>query len=92
MLWMVLDQGEPSVCVKHPGFAVDSSSPPTRPVHALFSGFATLAEAIADDKIRMFGPPKLSKAFGNGSSGARLPAPSESRSATRSAWVAARQS
>jgi DNA-binding HxlR family transcriptional regulator len=64
-LWMVLDHGEPSVCVKDPGFDVDLVVA-TDPVSMMrvFSGITTLAAAIADDKIRIFGPPKLSNAFG----------------------------
>ncbi len=31
----------------------------------VFSGITTLADAIADDKIHLFGPSKLTKAFGD---------------------------
>ena len=63
---MVLDHGEPSVCVKHPGFDVDLVVA-TDPVSMMrvFSGITTLAAAIADDKIRLLGPSKLAKAFGH---------------------------
>ena len=64
-IWLVLDRGEPSVCVKHPGFDVDLVVA-TDPLSMMrvFSGITTLAEAIANDKIRILGPPALAKAFG----------------------------
>jgi DNA-binding HxlR family transcriptional regulator len=64
-LWLVLDRGEPSVCVKHPGFDVDLVVE-TDPVSMMrvFSGITTLAEAIADQRIRVVGSPKLARAFG----------------------------
>jgi DNA-binding HxlR family transcriptional regulator len=64
-LWLVLDRGEPSVCVKHPGFDVDLVVE-TDPVSMMrvFAGITTLADAIANDKIRVLGSPKLAKAFG----------------------------
>ena len=45
-LWLVLDQGEPSVCVKDPGLEVDLVVV-TDPVSMMrvFSGITTLAEA-----------------------------------------------
>ena len=52
-LWLVLDQGEPSVCVKDPGLEVDlvvSTDPVS--MMRVFSGITTLTEAIADGKIR----------------------------------------
>ena len=54
------------MCVKHPGFDVDLVVA-TDPVSMMrvFSGITTLAEAVADDKIRILGPPKLTKAFGS---------------------------
>ncbi|HEX4982810.1 MAG TPA: helix-turn-helix domain-containing protein [Ilumatobacteraceae bacterium] len=64
-LWLVLDQGEPSVCVKDPGLDVDLVVV-TDPVSMMrvFSGITTLVEAVADDKIQIFGPSKLTRAFG----------------------------
>jgi len=64
-IWLVLDRGEPSVCVKHPGFDVDLVVA-TDPLSMMrvFSGITTLVEAIANDKIRILGPPALAKAFG----------------------------
>ena len=64
-LWLVLDQGEPSVCVKDPGLEVDlvvSTDPVS--MMRVFSGITTLTEAIADGKIQLFGPSRLTKAFG----------------------------
>ena len=64
-LWLLLDHGEPSVCVKHPGFDVDLVVA-TDPVSMMrvFSGITTLDAAVADDKIRILGSPGLAKAFG----------------------------
>jgi DNA-binding HxlR family transcriptional regulator len=64
-LWLVLDRGEPSVCTKHPGFDIDLVVE-TDPVSMMrvFSGIITLADAIAADRIRVLGTPKLAKAFG----------------------------
>jgi hypothetical protein len=65
-LWLVLDRGEPSVCVKDPGLEVDLVVV-TDPVSMMrvFSGITTLADAIAADEVRLFGPSKLVKAFGH---------------------------
>jgi hypothetical protein len=64
-LWLVLDQGEPSVCVKDPGLEVDvvvSTDPVS--MMRVFSGITTLREAVAEGKIQLFGPSRLTKAFG----------------------------
>ncbi|HEY8092608.1 MAG TPA: helix-turn-helix domain-containing protein [Acidimicrobiales bacterium] len=64
-IWLVLDRGEPSVCVKHPGFDSDlivrtDALSFTR----VFSGIDSLADARRDGTVILDGPPALTKAFG----------------------------
>jgi DNA-binding HxlR family transcriptional regulator len=64
VLWMVLDRGEASVCVQHPGFETDVLVTTTTPVLAeVFQGYRTWAHAVSTDAIRLQGPPGLVKAF-----------------------------
>jgi hypothetical protein len=63
-LWMVLDRGEASVCVQHPGFDTDLLVTTTTPALAeVFSGFCSLERAIATETIRLDGTPALIKGF-----------------------------
>ena len=63
-IWMVLDRGEASVCMQHPGFEPDLVVTTTTPALAeVFSGFSTWSNAINSEAIRLDGPPKLIRAF-----------------------------
>ena len=63
-VWLVLDRGEASVCVQHPGFDVDllvTSTTPT--LGEVFSGFCSWERAIALGTIKVDGSPRLVKAL-----------------------------
>ncbi|MGD9704131.1 MAG: winged helix-turn-helix transcriptional regulator [Acidimicrobiia bacterium] len=65
VVWLVLDRGEPSVCVKHPGFDSDVVVT-TEPAAFMrvFSGIDSLADARRDGTVVIDGPPALTRAFG----------------------------
>jgi len=64
-IWLVLDRGDPSVCIKHPGFdsdlivVTDAVS-----MMRVFSGIVTLGRAVDDGTVEIQGPPSLSRSFG----------------------------
>jgi DNA-binding HxlR family transcriptional regulator len=64
VIWLVLDRGEPSVCMKHPGFdsdvlvTTDSVS-----FMRVFSGIDTLADARRNETVVIDGPPALTRGF-----------------------------
>ncbi|MPY92626.1 MAG: transcriptional regulator [Acidimicrobiia bacterium] len=59
-IWMVLDRGEASVCVQHPGFDPDVLVTTTTPALAeVFQGYDSWARAVATGAIRVDGPPRL---------------------------------
>ncbi len=61
-LWMVLDRGEASVCMQHPGYDSDVIVTSTTPGLAeVFAGRYTWPEAQAADVVRVDGPPTLVK-------------------------------
>lgn len=63
-LWMVLERGEASVCVQHPGF--DSDVVVTMETTALAEVFAGTVEwrrAVADGRIEVVGPSHLVRAL-----------------------------
>ena len=63
-IWLVLDRGEASVCMQHPG--TDSDLVITMPTPALarvFSGADRWASAVARGDIDVAGPPSLAKAM-----------------------------
>jgi hypothetical protein len=63
-VWIVVDRGEASVCVQHPGFEPDVVVTTTTPALAeVFQGFATWSAAVADGDIRVEGPPRLVRAL-----------------------------
>ena len=66
VIWLVLDRGEPSVCMKHPGFDSDMIVR-TEPVSMMrvFSGNTSLADAVATGSIELLGPPSLIRGFGH---------------------------
>jgi DNA-binding HxlR family transcriptional regulator len=64
-IWMVLDRGEPSVCMKHPGFDTDVlvSTDPVA-LMRVFSGIDSLEHARRSGTIEITGPSTLTRAFG----------------------------
>jgi DNA-binding HxlR family transcriptional regulator len=63
-IWMVLDRGEASVCIRHPGFDPDVLVTTTTPALAeVFQGYDTWARAVSTDAIRVDGPPGLVKSL-----------------------------
>ncbi|MDP1794429.1 MAG: helix-turn-helix domain-containing protein [Acidimicrobiales bacterium] len=64
LLWMVLDRGEASVCVQHPGFDSDVVVTTSTPaLSEVFNGFARWHDAVANGAIKIDGPPSLVKAL-----------------------------
>jgi DNA-binding HxlR family transcriptional regulator len=63
-IWMVLDRGEASVCVQHPGFDPDVVVTTTTPALAeVFNGYTTWSKALSAETIRVSGPSGLVKAL-----------------------------
>jgi DNA-binding HxlR family transcriptional regulator len=63
-VWIVVDRGEASVCIQHPGFDADLVVTTTTPALAeVFQGYATWADAVARGAIRVEGPPRLVRAL-----------------------------
>jgi DNA-binding HxlR family transcriptional regulator len=63
-LWMVLDRGEASVCIHHPGFDPDVLVTATTPALAeVFQGYDSWARAVSTETIRIAGPPQLVRSF-----------------------------
>lgn len=63
-IWMVLDRGEASVCMQHPGFDSDVIVTTTTPALAeVFQGYATWSSALATDAIQVEGPPRVLRAL-----------------------------
>lgn len=63
-LWLVLDRGDVSVCLRHPGFDIDVLV--TADIAALYRvwlGRSTLAEAMRSGSVQFDGPPALVRAF-----------------------------
>ena len=59
-VWIVVDRGEPSVCVQHPGFEPDVVVTTTTPALAeVFQGYVTWADAVGRGAVRVEGPPQL---------------------------------
>jgi hypothetical protein len=63
-IWMVLDRGEPSVCMQHPGFDSDAIvTSTTLALAEVFQGYETWHDAVASGAIRVDGPPRIVKAM-----------------------------
>jgi DNA-binding HxlR family transcriptional regulator len=63
-IWMVLDRGEASVCLQHPGFDTDVIVTTTTATLAeVFNGLETWSHAIATEAIQVEGPPRLLRAL-----------------------------
>lgn len=62
VLWMVLDRGEASVCIQHPGFDADLIvTMPTPVLGDVFSGNRTWSGAVTSGAITVDGAPTLVK-------------------------------
>lgn len=63
-IWLVLDRGEPSVCMIHPGYDADVVvTTDALTFTRVFAGLESLADATARGGVRIEGPPKLVNAF-----------------------------
>lgn len=63
-IWMVLDRGEASVCIQHPGFEPDVVvTAPTGALGEVFSGVTTWRRAVADGVVAVDGPSRLVRAL-----------------------------
>lgn len=64
LIWMVLDRGEASVCIQHPGFDSDVIvESPTPELSKVFNGLTKWQESVSDGSIKVEGPPNLVKAI-----------------------------
>jgi hypothetical protein len=64
VIWMVLDRGEASVCLQHPGFDSDLVvTSTTRALAEVFSGVRTWGEAVSAEDVTVAGPPALARRF-----------------------------
>ena len=63
-IWVVLDRGEASVCLQHPGFDADVVvAMPTPVLASVFAGAVTWREAISSERLVVSGPPALVRAL-----------------------------
>lgn len=63
-IWLVLDRGEPSVCIKHPGFDTDLLvRTDAMTMQRVFSGLSSVAAAVETGALRLDGPPALVRGF-----------------------------
>jgi len=63
-IWMVIDRGEVSVCMQHPGYDSDLVvTCPTTVLSGVFSGVDSWAHEVAEGTIVVDGPPRLAKAL-----------------------------
>jgi hypothetical protein len=64
VLWMVLDRGEASVCMRHPGYDSDLVvTTPTSCLSEVFGGTTTWAAAVGSGAIQVEGRPALVRAL-----------------------------
>lgn len=62
--WLVVDGGEPDLCVRDPGFEVDLLvSCTVRSLTAIWLGHLPIAAALADGRLALDGPPRLANRF-----------------------------
>lgn len=63
-IWLVLDRGEVSVCHQHPGLDSDAIvTSTTADLADVFQGYRTWAQALAEGRIDVAGPPRLTSAI-----------------------------
>jgi hypothetical protein len=61
---MVLDHGQASVCLQHPGFETDVlASADTAAFADVFQGYQRWSEAVDAGRIEVSGPPRLTAAL-----------------------------
>lgn len=64
VLWIVVDRGEPSVCIHHPGFDPDLVVTAVTPALSdVFYGLDSWPNALASGAVRVDGPPRFVKGF-----------------------------
>jgi DNA-binding HxlR family transcriptional regulator len=64
VIWLLLDRGDASMCVQHPGFEPDVVvTAPTPVLAGVFAGYDTWAGALASGALTADGPPRLTKAL-----------------------------
>lgn len=62
VLWMVLDRGEASVCIQHPGYDVDLViTASTADLADVFQGYLRWKEAVRSGRIAVEGLPRLAR-------------------------------
>jgi DNA-binding HxlR family transcriptional regulator len=65
-IWMVLDRGEASVCLQHPGFEPDVVvTAPTAALADVFQGLEPWRRSVSSGSIRVDGPPRHVRALPN---------------------------
>lgn len=63
-IWVVLERGTASVCIRHPGFEPDVIVTATTPVlSSIFNGLETWAGAARREVMRIDGPSRLTRAL-----------------------------
>jgi DNA-binding HxlR family transcriptional regulator len=63
-IWMVIDRGEVSVCMQHPGYDSDLVvTSPTTALSGVFSGVDSWPHEVAEGTIVVDGPPRLARAL-----------------------------
>ena len=63
-IWLLLDRGEVSVCHQHPGFDSDAViTSTTADLADVFQGYRTWATAVAEGRIDVSGPRRLTSAI-----------------------------
>lgn len=66
MFWLVLDRGEASVCLQHPGFGVDLEvTAGTMTLHRLWMKQLDYSAAIRQGSLQLDGAREMVKGFGN---------------------------
>jgi DNA-binding HxlR family transcriptional regulator len=64
VIWMVLDRGEASVCIQHPGFETDVCLRTSTPaLGEVFAGARTWQQALRSGELDVTGPSHLVKAL-----------------------------
>ena len=66
--WLVLNPGDVSVCIKHPGFDIDVVvSADLAAFYEVWMGRITFTQAMQDQRLELDAAPSLVRAFLNGS-------------------------